>query len=128
MHVLSIDQMPNLAARLGKAGVAKIKYLDKPERQRTRRERITLNTAFQVLQAYRFTGLPQNQQDVIIGACRAVSDGNRSLSPDNLLAILQCLENLSTHEIQYFLDCSEATARKYMQACKITLPFITRTN
>lgn len=126
--VLPIEQMPNLTNRLGKAGIAKIKYLDLPEREKSPRERITQNTVLDLLQGYKFKTLPADYHDVVIGNCRAVSAGTKPLDPDCLIAILQTITELSTQEIQRFLDCSASNARKYLQASKLTISFIHKIN
>lgn len=121
--ILPIEMMPNLAKRLGKAGVAKIRYNSLPFRDTTYRERVTKNTLIDKIQGYTFNSLPAEYHDKLLGICRTVSTGDKPLDPDCLTAILQTIPNISTPEVQRFLDCSEQHARKYVQACKLCMVF-----
>jgi hypothetical protein len=64
-------------------------------------------------------------EDILYGLAHTDHD-EKPLIVGVLFAILQSMEIINSREIQLMLMCGDRQARKYMQAIKAALPFITK--
>jgi hypothetical protein len=117
--VRPLSEMPNLSKRLNKGKQAQVRASYTPLALRPLRAKVTENPIQNQLQGYSFPGLPTEVQDVIVGAARNCSNGNKPLDVDCILACYQVLPEFHTKGISSLLDCSEHTARKYLQAIRM---------
>lgn len=121
-----IEEMTSLFNRLNKGTIAKIRNARKQAPVKPLKAPKLINPIIHTIQGYNFNQLPKPAQDVLLGACRTASDGNRSLDPDCLLACYQALPEFYTASIASFLECSESNAKKYFQALRIANLFMRR--
>lgn len=125
-----IDQMPTLAARLGKARVDRIRYSSSYTFPRPQSPRNTANPLLSFMQQYKaYDGSPVD--DIILGIARLDHHSKAGkysvpLSVTRLYNILQCMDVINTQEIRYMLGVDTRQAQKYLKAIKLCLFHIHR--
>lgn len=122
----SIDEMPNLSARLGKAKCDRIRMhmLDKPSIG-TKRTRWIANPHWEFLQATE----PNSggfADDIISGVAALSDDKETRLSATRLHVLLASNAALSTDLISAGLKIDQRQARRYMAAAKLAIFHLTR--
>lgn len=125
-QIPSIDEMPNLSARLGKAKCDRIRMhmLDKPSIG-TKRTRWIANPHWEYLQAIEpHSGGPVD--DIITGIARLDASGSESVSASRLHVLLASNAALSTDLISAGLNIDQRQARRYMAAAKLAIFHLTR--
>ncbi len=126
----SIDEMPSLKARLGKAGTDRIRYHEESSGEDTvsKRGKNVENTVLFEMQGRTPSDPYCGVSDVIAGVARLDHHNqkhrNTPLSMNRMYAILQVMESITTEGVMKMLSVGERQARKYVRACEISIPFL----
>lgn len=123
MKIFPITELPTLCKRLGKHKINRIHYHSIASTRRQVGAKNLKNTVINMMQLRQ----PYHQDeiaDLIVGAARNFSHGDKSLSIEALYMIFQCIEVLNTREIIKLLRISDRQARFYMRAVKHLLPLL----
>lgn len=129
-RIYSIDEMPSLKERLGKAGTDRIRHYEKEggKEPQSKRGKNVKNTVLAEMQGRKPSDPFCGVSDVIAGVSRldhhSQAHRNIPLSMNRMYAILQVMENITTEGVMSTLSLGERQARKYVRACEITIPFL----
>lgn len=121
MDILPIESMPNLSKRLGKAGCDRIRAGQLTRNSQTSRS--LKNTVKLQMQGFQ-PGHPGDLSDILTGAARSQSDGDKSLNIERLYVLFQCLEYIDTKAVMKITQLAERQARRYVAACRLALPYL----
>ena len=126
MDVALIDDMPNLAKRLGKSKCDRIRYY---QRGRGKRQPCATNVENLVMDAMQYKepfdiGCPVI--DAITGVANSVDTNSKPLNVNRLYNILKCIPIVNTQEVQAMLNVGDQQARKYVKAVKLVMPFLNK--
>lgn len=124
MSVRSIDQMPFLKQRLGKAGADRIRYAGRANPRRQPAATNIPNGLLQAMQYYRPTDHHCEISDILSGVANLDQDPRLPLSVNRLYAILQCVPMINTREIMVMLDVDKRQAQRYVRALKLAFPYL----
>jgi len=127
----SIDDLPNLKASLGKAGVDKVRYASGQPDNSPLPHSKNLNNTIMVFMQDKEPGTPGCWvDDIIQGVARLDHQATKHRSPPmsatRLYAILQTLELINTRELMKMLDVEKRQAQKYVKACQLIITAIER--
>ncbi len=126
----SIDEMPSLKARLGKAGTDRVRYQSSGDDQATlpKRGKKVENTVLYEMQGRTPSDPFCGVSDVIAGVARLDHQGqvdrNTPLSMNRMYTILQVMETITTQGVMKMMDVDKRQAQKYVRACEISIPFL----
>lgn len=124
--VWPIDSMPNLTARLGKAGTDRIRYTGLADASPLKGSRNIPNTLIGFMQD-RELGAPGCWVDDIVQGVARLDYGNAvPLSAARLYNILQCVEMINTREVMKLMNVEIRQAQKYIKAARLILVMIER--
>lgn len=121
-----IEQMPALCARLGKAGVDRIRYSSIADPSPLPRSRNIPNSLLQFMQDKQVGGIGCWVDDIIQGVVRLDYGNSLPLSASRLYNILQCVEMINTREVMKLMDVELRQAQKYIKATKLAMTAIHR--
>jgi len=122
--IRSIDEMPHLKARLGKARVDRIRYAHQADASKLPRSTNVPNTVMDDVQ-----GLVPHRPgcpiaDILSGAAHLDPNQRVPLSVDRLYNMLQCMPMINTREVKKMMDVDDRQAQRYVRAMKFALPHI----
>lgn len=130
MFPLPIDEMPNLTARLGKARVDRIRYVNRASTERLYKSQNIQNTLIQFMQEKEPFTPGCWVDDIVQGVARldhhSTPGGSKPLSVTRLYNILQCVELINTREIMALMEVEQRQAQKYIKAIKLIMFHINR--
>lgn len=121
-----IDTMLNLAERLGKARVDRIRYTNQADTSREPGFRNIPNTLIQFMQDIELGAPGCWVDDIIQGVVRLDYGNSIQLSASRLLNILQCVEMINTREVMKLMGVEKRQAQKYIKATKLAMDMIHR--
>ena len=121
-----IDQMPFLCARLGKAGVDRIRYASLADNSPLPRSRNIPNTLLHFMQDKEIGHPACWVDDIIQGVVRLDYGNSLPLSASRLYNILQCVEMINTREVMKLMNTELRQAQKYIKATKLAMTMIHR--
>jgi len=122
----SIDEMPALSARLGKARVDRIRYSSISDPTVLPHSRNIPNTLLHFMQDKQVGDPGCWVDDIIQGVVRLDYGNSVQLSATRLYNILQCVEMINTREVMKLMDVKVRQAQKYIQATKLAMTAIHR--
>lgn len=128
MSIRDIDAMPVLAKKLRKDKRDRIRYALRGGSNRSVRGRNTLqNTVREAIMEIDPDQMYGPVDDILTGVANLEQPGySKPLSVRRLLAILQSMPVISSHEIAVMLNVGERQAQRYMVALRVALPFLER--
>lgn len=121
-----IDQMPALCARLGKAGVDRIRYANIADSSPQPRSRNIPNGLLAFMQDKEIGHPTCWVDDIIQGVVRLDYGNSVPLSASRLYNILQCVEMINTREVMKLMNIEQRQAQKYIKATKLAMSMIHR--
>lgn len=127
--VRPIDEMPLLAAQLGKAKTDRIRYyqLGADETKQPRSTNLH-NTVIEHMQGRSTNDYDNSVSDIIYGVAQSFGDEDKGrpipLSTQRIYNILQCVRVINTREVMKALNVNQRQAQRYVRAIKFALPFI----
>lgn len=124
VKIASIDDMPNLKAKLGKARTDRIRYVGQ---QDTRKQKYATNLHNTIIGPMQFIK-PHDRgcrvTDILTGVSRMDTKGRHPLSVDRLFNILQCVTTINTREVMTMMAVDNRQAQRYVRAIKVALPML----
>jgi hypothetical protein len=123
--IRSIDKMPFLKERLGKARSDRVRYAGQSS---TRKQKYTTNIKNTVIDAMQFItphAAGCKVGDVLQGAANMDQSFTNPLSVSRLYNILQQIEMINTREVMSMMDIDKRQAQRYVRAIKFAMPHIT---
>lgn len=124
-EIPSIDEMPALKARLGKARTDRIRYVGNVDVTRQKYATNLNNTVLEHMQHVDLHRPGCEVTDILTGMARL--DGTRiPLSVDRLFNLFVTMPVINTREIMKMTGLDKRQAQRYLQAAKIALPFLQR--
>lgn len=121
----SIDDMPHLKTKLGKARVDRIRYAGLADASKQKHATNIENTILTAMQSV----IPHQPDCPVADVLYGVSylDGHtKPLSVNRLYNILQCMETVNTREVKAMMAIDDRQAQRYVRAIKFVMPFISR--
>lgn len=123
--VPSIDEMPFLKARLGKARTDKVRYAQKGTGQLQDRGTNLQNPVLELMQGKSPEDPGCRIADILMGVVQATEGGQREpLNIQRLYAILQVMPVINTREIQLMTGLNARQAQRYVKAVKLAMPHL----
>ena len=130
MSPYPIDTMSNLSARLGKARVDRIRYVNHASTERLHKSTNIPNTLIELMQTKEPYAHGCWVDDIIQGVARLehhqTTGGSKPLSVSRLYNILQCVELINTRELMALMNVEQRQAQKYLKAIKLIMFHINR--
>ena len=123
-NIRSIDEMPALAARLGKARTDRIRYVGQANTQPLKGSTNIPNSVIGAMQYVAPHKLGCPIADVLSGASHLDQNQRVPLSVDRLYNILQCMPVINTREVMKMMAVDKRQAQRYVRAIKFALPHI----
>jgi len=121
--IRSIDDMPFLKARLGKARSDRVRYASQSD---TTKQKNTTNVKNTVIDAMQFVSPHAagcKVGDVLQGAAN-MDYQSKPLSVSRLYNILQQVEMVNTREVISMMGIDQRQAQRYVRAIKFAMPHI----
>jgi len=119
----SIDDMPFLKARLGKARTDRIRYVGHANPEPEKHSTNLHNTVLKDLRYFTTHRPGCRVTDILTGIART-TDTNKPLSVDRLFNILGCMETINTREVMKMMGINKRQAQRYVRATKLALPLV----
>jgi len=124
-NVPSIDDMPNLKARLGKARTDKIRYFqNQPDPTKLKHAKNIENTVLVAMQNNPLNQPEPGVIDVLAGAARMGTGFAIPLSVNRLFHVFQCIPLINTREVMKMMDIEKRQAQRYVRAARFALPHL----
>jgi hypothetical protein len=124
--------MRNLALRLGKAKVDRIRYVTLQNTQRLAKSQNIDNTVMRLMQFKEPYADDCYVDDIVQGIARLdhqMTKGvSKPLNVSRLYNVLQCMPLINTREVMAMMDIDTRQAQKYVKACKLVIFHIHRHN
>lgn len=124
-QIPSIDDMPFLKARLGKARTDRVRYAGQQDAEPQKHAANIVNTIIEPMQYVSVHKPGCAVTDVLIGVATAdTSNGGTPLSTRRLFNMFQCMPVINTRETMKMMDINKRQAQRYVRAFRIALPHI----
>lgn len=123
-EIPSIDDMPHLKARLGKARTDRIRYAGQEDPSK---QKYVTNIANTVLDSMQFVSLHKPGcpvTDILTGAAWLDPSQAKPLSVDRLFNLFQCVQTINAREVMKMMAVDQRQARRYVRAAKFALPHL----
>lgn len=121
-----IDDLPNLCASLGKAGVDRVRFhTNAGQTNGGFRERVLENPHRLMMQEIP-VGFSGPIDDILSGVANLGADKDKPLSVKRLHVMLQSTNRVSTGLLEACLNVDSRQARRYMAASRLAIYHITR--
>jgi len=124
ISMLSIDDMPSLAKRLGASGRERARYPQVADSSLQKGATNVSNTIIKEMQFHRPNTLGCLVNLYVKAAAGFNIDDSRPLNINRLFNILQCMEMVNTREVIKMTGLSYKQAMRYVRAVKFALPFL----
>ena len=119
-----VEEMSNLAKRLGKTRVDRIRYAGKNDPSHQKGSTNIKNTVLKEIQYYGSRTPSNPVDDYIVGAANLDTSSREPLNITRIYNILQTMPLVNTREIMKLADISERQSQKYLRAVKFIMPHL----
>lgn len=125
-QILSIDDMPHLKARLGKARSDRIRYAGQADTSKQPRSTNIPNTVLQPMQFVTLHRPGCKVTDILTGASWLDQNQTKPLSVERLFTLFQCVQLINTREVMKLMGLDHRQAQRYVRAARFALPYVER--
>lgn len=122
--IRSIDDMPFLKARLGKARSDRVRYASQSDTAKQKNTTNVKNTVIDEMQCVTPHAAGCKVDDVLQGAANMDVNQSKPLSVSRLYNILQQVEMVNTREVISMMGIDQRQAQRYVRAIKFSIPHI----
>lgn len=123
-EIPSIDEMPNLKARLGKARTDRIRYAGQADPTKQPRSTNLHNTILEPMQYVSLHRPGCKVTDILTGTAWLDPNQAKPLSVDRLFTLFQCAPVINTREVMKMMAVDQRQAQRYVRAAKFALPHL----
>ena len=120
----SIDDMPYLKARLGKARSDRVRYAGNADTTHLKCATNIPNSVIAQMQFKRTTDYGCPISDVLQGAANMDAGHSLPLSVNRLYSVLQSIEVVNTREVMTMMAVDKRQAQRYVRAVKFVMPHL----